>query len=235
MTRGFFVTGTDTGVGKTLVACALVGLLRRANIDVGVMKPVETGVTEAGPLDAKALANAADCSDSLADVCPLRYALPAAPNVAARAENLPVDLQRIHDAYDRIASKHQVMVVEGAGGLLVPLTDQKTMGEIAADLGLPLIVVARGALGTINHTLLTLDSARNRGLEVAGVIISHGPRQLTAPDAANLHFLRQHLGPRLLGEIPPLVASTETQRVLDVPSDALDRDAILKLLDAPRQ
>ena len=242
MTRGFFVTGTDTGVGKTVVACALVRMLRRADIDVGVMKPVETGVTERGPLDAQALASAAGSSDPLTDVCPLRYALPAAPTVAARAESRPVDLQRIQEAYGRIASKHRVMIVEGAGGLLVPLTDEMTMGGLAADLQLPLIVVARGALGTINHTLLTLEAATNHGLEVAGVIVSHGPEPLSAPDAANLHFLRERLGKRLLGEIPPLAVGgggegggKEGRGLREPQTDGLDCDAILSLLGAARE
>jgi dethiobiotin synthetase len=202
--RGLFVTGTDTGVGKTVVACALVRELRRAGLDVGVLKAVETGVGPAGPLDATALREAAEGVDSLEEVCPLRFALPAAPNVAARHEGGTVDLDRARRAFGQLASRHDVVVVEGAGGLLVPITDDANMADLAADLDLPLVVVARAALGTINHTLLTLSEAGRRQLTVAGVVISHSDGPLSDADEANLGYLRERLGELLLGEIPPL-------------------------------
>jgi dethiobiotin synthetase len=214
--RGFFVTGTDTGVGKTVAACAIVAALRRAGETVRVMKPVETGVGAAGPLDAIALSAAAGDPDPLADVCPLRFALPAAPNVAARAEARAVDLDLVRGAWHRISSRGGVAVVEGAGGLLAPLTDDCTMADLGRELALSFVVVARGALGTINHTLLTLAEIERRGLPLAGVIISIGARPLSQADDANLDFLRARLGDRLLGEIPPLRAGSP------VPAGTLD-------------
>jgi dethiobiotin synthetase len=201
---GLFVTGTDTGVGKTVVACALVRGLRRAGLDVGVMKAMETGVGPQGPLDAAALRDAAESPDPLEELCPLRFALPAAPNVAARHEGTAVDLTPVRRAFRRLASRHQAVIVEGAGGLLVPTTDDASMADLAAELGLPLVVVARAALGTINHTLLTLSEAQRRGLTVAGVVISHAGGPLSDADEANLGYLRERLGSRLLGEVPPL-------------------------------
>ena len=171
--RGFFVTGTDTGVGKTLVACALVRGLRTRGVDAGAMKPVETGVGEVGPLDALALRRAAGDEDPLEDVCPLRYALAAAPTVAASADGRDVEVWAIRQAYERLAVRHDCVIVEGAGGLLVPVAEQFSMADLARELELPLLVVARAALGTINHTLLTLEVAVARGLSVVGVVISH--------------------------------------------------------------
>lgn len=206
--RGLFVTGTDTGVGKTFVGCALARGLRTAGIDVGVMKPAETGVPPEGPQDALALRAAAGVDDPLDDVCPQQFALPASPEVAARAEGRRVSLESIHNAYGRLASRHAFMLVEGAGGLLVPLDADADMADLAARLGLPLLVVARARLGTLNHTRLTLACAAARGLEVAGVVISHADGALTDADARNLASLRERLGSLLLGELEPHAAGS---------------------------
>jgi dethiobiotin synthetase len=220
--RGLFVTGTDTGVGKTLVARALVRGLRERGVDVGVMKPVETGVGAAGPEDALALRAAAGTSDPLDLVCPFALALPAAPTVAAAAEGRSVELATIAHAFAKLASRHECMVVEGAGGLLVPLAKGAHMADLARELGLPLLVVARAALGTINHTPLTLEAARTRALRVAGVVISHSSGPLSPADAANLQALREALGGMLVGEISPL-------REGESPSaDAVDLDSLLE-------
>ena len=224
--RGVFVTGTDTGVGKTLVACALVRGLRRLGLDVGVMKPVETGVGAAGPRDALALREAAGVDDPLELVCPFALALPAAPTVAAAAEERRIELDVIRRAFATLASRHGCVVAEGAGGLLVPVADGASMADLARELGLPLLVVARASLGTINHTFLTLEAARTRGLRVAGVVISHSSGALTSAAAANLQALRETLGAALVGEVPPLRA------VGELPDGAIDFDAISRRLEA---
>ena len=202
--RGWFVTGTDTGVGKTVVACALLRGLRARGVDAGGMKPIETGVGPEGPRDAIALLEAAGDTDDLASVCPQRFALPAAPTVAAAAEGRRVDLDMIRCAFAALAARHSCLVVEGAGGLLAPAAEGSSMADLAAELGLPLLVVARPSLGTINHTRLTLEAAAARGLPLAGVVISHGVTPLPAADRANFAALRVELGARLVGEIPTL-------------------------------
>jgi len=220
--RGVFVTGTDTGVGKTVVACALVRGLRARGINAGAMKPIETGVGPTGPADAIALRDAAGSGDPLADVCPQAFALPAAPVVAARAEGRVVDLAPIDAAYARLRARHPFLVVEGAGGLLVPVTEGGlAMADLAQRLGLPVLIVARGALGTINHTHLSLVTARSRGLAVAGVVISHADGPLAAAELANLEQLRRDLGSALLGEIPALAAGALPR------PEMLDLDALL--------
>jgi len=202
--RGCFVTGTDTGVGKTVFACALLRALRARGLDAGGMKPVETGVGASGPQDALALRAAADDADPLDDVCPQRFALPAAPTVAAAAEGRRVDLEAIDAAFARLMARHALLVVEGAGGLLVPVADGLSMADLAARLALPLVIVARAALGTINHTRLTLEAARSRDLPIAGVVVSFAGGRLCAADEANLSALRGDPEIPWLGEIPPL-------------------------------
>lgn len=203
--RGVFVTGTDTGVGKTRVACALAASLRGRGLDVGVMKPIETGVGAAGPLDALALRAAAGCSDPLEEICPEPLALPAAPAVAARHAGRAIDLERIFRAYRGLCARHDCMLAEGAGGLLVPVTRELSMADLARQLGLPLLLVARSALGTLNHTLLTLEAAVARGLPVRGVVISHAQEMRDEGTRLNLAELRRGLGPTLLGELPALL------------------------------
>jgi dethiobiotin synthetase len=202
--RGYFVSGTDTGVGKTFVACALLRSLRARGVDACGMKPIETGVGPDGPRDAIALLAAAGGKEPLASVCPQRFALPAAPTVAAAAEGRRVDLAAVRRAFAALAARHSHLVVEGAGGLLAPAAEGASMADLAAELGLPLLLVARASLGTINHTRLTLEAAAARGLPLAGVVISHGAAPLPAADLANLAALRAELGARLLGEIPTL-------------------------------
>jgi len=218
---GLFVTGTDTGVGKTVVACALAEQLRARGIDVGVMKPIETGVGSQGPLDAIALAEAAGVRDAMDLICPIRLALPAAPAVAAEAEGRRLDLAAIRGAYETLRARHECVIVEGAGGLLVPIGPAFSMADLAHDLAFPLLVVTRGRLGTVNHTLLTLEVAAGRGLPVAGVVISHGPIPLSTADAANLSILRELLGQQLLGEIPPFDPGE------GAPAGSIDLDRLL--------
>ena len=212
---GLFVTGTDTDVGKTFVSCAIVRGLRDAGIDVGVMKPSETGVPPEGPIDVRALVAAAGVDDPIEDVCPFRFDVPAAPLASARAESREVDLDVIAAAYDRLAARHAFMLVEGAGGLFVPVTDTVDMIDLIAEMGLPLLLVARASLGTINHTLLSIEACERRALPIAGVVISHATGKLTDADAQNLVLLRERLGDRLIGEVYPS----------DAPGDVDPRDA----------
>lgn len=221
---GWFVTGTDTGVGKTVVACALVRALRREGLSVGVMKPIETGVGHDGPADALALRAAAGVDDPIECICPQRFALPAAPTVAAAAEDRDVDLEAVRSAFVRLAARYPMLVVEGAGGLLAPAAKGTCMGDLAAELRLPLLIVSRAVLGTINHTLLTLEAAARRDLPLAGVVISHGNGRLAAADEANLAALRRELGDRLVGEIPPLAPGAFPAR------GDLDHQTLLKRL-----
>jgi dethiobiotin synthetase len=202
--RGFFVTGTDTGVGKTMVACALLRALRARGIDAGGFKPIETGVGPEGPLDGRALREAAGAGDALAAVCPQTFALPAAPTVAAAAEGRRVELAAVRQAFAALMARHACVVVEGAGGLLVPAAEGVSMADLARELGLPLLVVTRASLGTINHTRLTLEAAAARRLALAGVVISHGSAPISGADRENLAALRSELGAKLVGEIPTL-------------------------------
>jgi len=203
-----FVSGTDTGCGKTQVACALARALRAAGRRVRVLKPVETGCElRAGalvPADALALAAAAGDDAPLERLCPFRLELAAAPEVAARAAGIEIDPARIANALAAAHAAADVVLVEGAGGLLVPLRADLDVAGLVARLDLPLLLVARASLGTMNHTLLTLEAAAARGLRIAGVVVSHGSADLPEGDRRNLAALRAQLERRQvpwLGEL----------------------------------
>lgn len=172
------------------------------------MKPVETGVTAAGPEDAIALREAAGVDDDLSLICPLQYTMPAAPVAAARAEGRALSQDPIDAAFATLQSRHESLLVEGAGGLLVPFDASTTMADLARRLELPVLLVARASLGTINHTLLSIEACERRGLELVGVVVSHSTGILSEADTANLQVLKETLGPRLIGEVPPCEAGT---------------------------
>ncbi|MCB9717439.1 MAG: dethiobiotin synthase [Myxococcales bacterium] len=208
--RGLFVTGTDTDVGKTTVSLALLRAAAQRGLSIAAMKAVETGCRrEADQLvPADALHLRAACWPSspppIELVCPHRFEPPVAPSVAARAAGERIDLERIDRAHATLAgSDPDLLLVEGAGGLLVPLDDDGlTIADLAARLGHPLLVVARDRLGMISHTLLTLEVAAARGLPVAGVILNVVDEHELVP--SNLDELLRHARVPVLGRMPAL-------------------------------
>ena len=166
------VTGTDTGVGKTVIACALVALLRRRGLSVAAMKPVETGVLPGATTDAARLSAAAGGGDPPGDVCPVSYAEPLAPLVAAERAGRAVDLHALDAAFARLTARRDAIVVEGAGGLRVPLTHQVSFAELFAGWRLAVVIVAANRLGAINHVMLTVHAARAVKLRMAGVVMN---------------------------------------------------------------
>jgi dethiobiotin synthetase len=182
MSMGCLVTGTDTGVGKTIVAAAIVAALRARGIDAIGLKPVVTGTEEPPappwPADHELLAAVSDAP--VQEVNFIAYGPPVSPHLAAELSARALDPAVLVSGVQRAIEAHQAVIVEGVGGLLVPLSGSYDLRELAAELGLPLVVVARPGLGTINHTLLTLEAVRSRGLDVAGVVLNPWPSE---PDA----------------------------------------------------
>jgi dethiobiotin synthetase len=164
-----FVTGTDTEVGKTYVASLWIAGLRERGIDAVGMKPVACGSRE----DAEALRAASGQGIGLDEVNPVCFELPAAPMVAANAEGREADIGAILRAWEHLRSRHGTVIVEGVGGWLVPIRRDFFVADLAERMALPVVVVARNVLGTINHTLLTVESIRSRGMVCAGVVLNH--------------------------------------------------------------
>lgn len=174
--KGLFITATDTGVGKTLIAGAIAKILSQKGKKAGVFKPIATGCqkTRQGLVseDAEFLACCSDSEFSLEDINPVTFATPAAPLACERLENKKVDLEKIAVAHNYICSKTDYIIVEGIGGIRVPITDGLDVLGLAKAFNLPVVIVARPGLGTINHTLLTIDAIRNAQLPLAGIVIN---------------------------------------------------------------
>lgn len=169
--KGIFIVGTDTGVGKTFVAGGLAAALRKKGVDVGVFKPFESG-TGSGHEDYKLLKKMAGVDDPDNVICPYRFEEALAPAVAAQRAGVEIDWHRIVGSFETLAKRHSFLIVEGAGGLLVPLAPGKTNIDLIRDCGLPVLLVARLGLGTINHTLLSLECLRSSGISCKGIVLN---------------------------------------------------------------
>jgi dethiobiotin synthetase len=206
--RGIFVTGTDTGVGKTLVTSALVACLTQRGIDVGVMKPIETGVSRSSKAqsDGARLRKAAGTHDPMAEVCPYVFRLPVAPLAAARAEGTAIQMTTIMRVFRALRRKHTLMVVEGAGGAYTPITQSLKLSDLIYQMRLPTVVVGQSGLGGINHALLTLQALRRRKIPIVALVLNQRrPVQTKAArvqEQSTVSLLRRLAGVPVIGPLP---------------------------------
>ncbi|MBT6717541.1 MAG: dethiobiotin synthase [Nitrospina sp.] len=174
--NGFFITGTDTSVGKTVVTACLATLYKSQGMKVGVMKPIETGVdpecSSAANSDAKFLMEVSGNNDAETEVCPYRLKTPASPYQSAQIAGTMIKPATLLENFKVLQSRHDKVLVEGIGGLMVPITPRYDVADLALEMGLPLIIVSRTQVGTLNHTLLTINAAQQRGLKIKGIILN---------------------------------------------------------------
>jgi dethiobiotin synthetase len=202
---GLFVTGTDTGAGKSVLAAAICAALASRGERVAAFKPVVTGVDETPqgwPRDHELLAVAAGAGQAPGEVAPYRFGPPLSPHLAAELAGEAIEPGRLHEAAEAAAQRADWLICEGVGGLLVPLTPGYLVRDLAIDLGLPVVVAARTGLGTINHTLLTVESARTAGLTVAGVVMTPWPEQPERIELSNRDTV-ERLGHVEVAGLPP--------------------------------
>lgn len=217
---GLFITGTDTGIGKTLVGCGLAAAWTARGKRVGVLKPAETGCTERKgelyPDDAVRLAGfgglTADGPDDWERLCPYRFPLPVAPSVAARQVGVRIEPERLIQRFSDVAKCHDVTIVEGAGGLLVPLAGRYSFADLARDLAIPVLVVVGSKLGALNHALLTLDCIRTRGLPLAGYVLNHPNTESDDAVMTNTETLAGLTDVPCRGVIPHIALSGDLDR-----------------------
>jgi dethiobiotin synthetase len=193
---GLLVTGTDTGVGKTVIAGTIADWFRRRGARVAVCKPAGSGCVKRREglvsEDAEFLAQCADARHPLDLICPQRYLEPLAPAVAAKRAKLPLEWETIDRAIIEMSHGSDVMIVEGIGGIMVPMDSKHTMLDVAQWLNVPTVIVARPALGTINHTLLTLNALRSQQVPVAGVVVNRYPAEkASAAEETNPRAIEQ--------------------------------------------
>lgn len=205
--KGIFITGTDTGVGKTFVAAGLLQAFRKMGLNVCPMKPVETGCrVKKGilvPEDTVKLIQASGITESIDVINPYRLRYPLAPAVAAELEGVIIKKKKILSAYNYLLKKYDFTIVEGAGGIMVPVYKKYLFLDLIKDLNLPLIIVSRPGLGTINHTLLTIEAAKSNGINILGVIINYATKiKKGLSEKTNPEIIEQLGGVHVLGIVP---------------------------------
>jgi dethiobiotin synthetase len=205
MTKGFFITGTDTDVGKTRIALGLINKLNTMGHTTTVMKPLSAGCdsTPDGLRndDAVQLIQQASFKPDYDKVNPYAFKPAIAPHLAAEKENTVIDLSRIKNIFDELSAQADYIVVEGAGGWKVPINKQQTMAELASALALPVILVTGMRLGCLNHAILTIESIQHAGIPIAGWIANTLSKDFTELDA-NIKTLKEHLEIPFLGTVP---------------------------------
>ncbi|WZY00544.1 dethiobiotin synthase [Bacillus sp. FSL W7-1360] len=208
--NGFFVTGTDTDVGKTIIASGLAAVLKARGIDVGVFKPLLSGIAREHPeSDTSLLKQMSGTSLSHEEITPFQFHEPLAPYMAAALHGQRVEVAEVLAHWARMKEKHDCFIVEGAGGLAVPLGERFLVSDLVCALKLPIVIVARPDLGTVNHTLLTVQYAKQLGIHVAGVIINGMSAAPSLAEQTNPKLLEEWCDVPILGVTPQLKEVTE--------------------------
>ncbi|MBS0181675.1 MAG: dethiobiotin synthase [Nitrospira sp.] len=208
MNLGIFITGTDTGVGKTLVTAALALCLKKRGLTVGVMKPIETGVSAGSEArsDAARLRSIVESEETLGAICPYSFELPVTPLTAAQMEGRSINPGTISKIYRLLSSRYEFMVVEGVGGVQVPITRSDNVLSLIKHLRLPVVVVGRAGLGGINHALLTIEALRRQKIRMIALILNrtHPVRSALArlQERSTFEILRKQSGVPVIGPLP---------------------------------
>ncbi|BBH19041.1 ATP-dependent dethiobiotin synthetase BioD [Paenibacillus baekrokdamisoli] len=214
--RGLFVTGTDTGVGKTVVTAAITAALRAEGLNVGVWKPVQSGAPlGSGVTDAERLLQYTGINERADSVASFTFEAPLTPFLAAREAGMTFTLQELISAGEPLLNRYESVLIEGAGGVAVPLTEEELVVDLITKLRIPALIVARSGLGTINHTLLTVSYLRHHAVPIIGVILNDGESTERVDDpstATNAELIEMYSGIKVLGRFPRM--HDETNRDL---------------------
>lgn len=225
MAKGFFITGTDTGVGKTIMAGAVIKALNFLGAKTCAMKPVESGCRREGdvliPYDGLYLKQVARMDEPITLITPCCFESPLAPLPASEVERTVVDTEEIGNAFRVLSARYDAVVVEGLGGLMVPIKKDYYSIDLAGEFGLPLIVVARPGLGTINHVMLTVQFALKEGLSVAGIILNYSAPPENSP--------AEKTNPRVLSQISPVPVLGIFPYLKNMSEDMVEKTAIKNL------
>ncbi len=232
--RGLFITGTDTGIGKTVAAAGLAAAFRAEGIHTGVWKPVQSGeLPGSGRTDAERLIRAAGLTERPEEVCSFSYEAPLAPAIAAPPK-APLRMDALVESGRALFEAYGTMIIEGAGGAAVPLTDNATVTDLIAVLGMPALVIARSGLGTVNHTLLTVHWLRHHGIRVAGVLLNDGETAMSGGDISvdrNASLIEQYGGIRVWGRLPAGLPGDDPESLANAVRTAVDIQALYAHLE----
>ncbi|MBI5183354.1 MAG: adenosylmethionine--8-amino-7-oxononanoate transaminase [Nitrospinae bacterium] len=234
MIKGFFVTGTDTGVGKTVVAAGLSAALNERGINTGVMKPIQSGeISKDGELvgDTRFLIEAAGVKDEVYLINPYHLEAPLAPIIASRIQGIEIDVEKIKGCFEELAKRHEIVIVEGIGGLLVPIREDYLVSDLIIELNLPIIIISRTGIGTINHTLLTVRHAQYLGIEIAGIVFNNPDKEGSGEaERMGTEEIKRLTGIPILGTLPhiPLLDPGGNLKVMI--EKEIDLDILLNII-----
>ena len=219
MSRGLFVTGTDTSVGKTVVTAAITAVLRAEGMNVGVWKPVQSGaLLGSGVTDAERLLKITGIDERPEVVAPFTFEASLTPLLAARQAGVTFTLKELVAAGEPLIKRYEALLIEGAGGVAVPLTDDALVVNLIAELRIPALIVARSSLGTINHTLLTVSFLRHHGVPIVGIILNDGELTELHDDpsvATNAELIEHYSGLKVLGRFPHLDSEMKSETLIN--------------------
>jgi dethiobiotin synthetase len=197
-----FITATDTGIGKTVVSAGIAKCLKSNGIDVGVMKPIATGSSRSSE-DAKFLAMAIKSTDNIDIINPVYFQVPISPYVAARLKRKKISLEKIKNAYKELLCRHKFLVIEGIGGLMVPILGDYFVKDLIIELKLPIVVVCSPALGTLNHTIMTVEIAKKNCIDIKGVVVNYYKKMARGlAERTNPQIIEKFSRVPVLAEIP---------------------------------
>jgi dethiobiotin synthetase len=235
--RGCFVTGTDTGVGKTIVTAALAAALREQGLNIGVWKPVQSGAAlGSGDTDAEILLQCTGIEERAEAVAPYTFEAPLTPLLAAKEMGLNLTLQEVIAAGSPLVERYESLLIEGAGGVAVPLTETSFVVDLISELRVPALIVAHSGLGTINHTLLTVSFLRERKVPIIGIILNDGTSAEIYDDpsvAMNAELIERYSGIKVLGRFPHLQSVANKTLLIDTVREEIQLTPILQVLTSP--
>ncbi len=230
--KGFFVTGTDTGVGKTIISCGLAAVLKEKKIDVGVFKPLLSGISREHPeSDTSLLKQMSQTSLSYEDITPFAFKEPLAPYVAGKLEGKVVNIEEVLQCWERIRERHEYFIVEGAGGISVPLGENFLVSDLIKALQLPIVIVARPNLGTVNHIFLTVQYAKSMGLKIAGIVINGISDHPDMAEKTNPKLIEKLCDVPILGITPKLKELTK-ESIKKMVNDHIDVTLLINQMEA---
>lgn len=234
---GLFIAGTDTDVGKTIVTAGLAAVLLEDGMDLGIWKPVQSGALADDPKsDSYRLQALSGISDRRDEIAPLVFPAPLTPMLAAKLEGTALTMEQVMAGGQLLRARHQALLVEGAGGLAVPLTESDMIIHLASRLQLPMLLVARAGLGTINHTLLSVSYAREHGIDVVGVILNEALPGGVSDESirTNAKLIESYGNVPVFGQIPWLSAPIDRQRLAEHIGRYVDVDRIRACIEIQR-
>jgi dethiobiotin synthetase len=229
--KGFFVTGTDTDVGKTIISSGLAAVLKEKKVDVGVFKPLLSGITREDPAsDTSLLKQLSQTSLSYEEITPFEFKEPLAPYVAGKLEGKIIGIEEVLSHWEKIREKHEFFIVEGAGGISVPLGEGFLVSDLIKALQLPIVIVARPNLGTFNHVFLTVQYAKSMGLSIAGIVINGINDSPDLAEKTNPELIEQFCRVPVLGITPKLKEITK-ENIKKLVEDHIDVTLLINQLE----